>query len=511
MGRKPPAPQPPANDARVPLTVTQLTARIDRALTTQIPESLLVQAEVSNINRHQASGHLYFTMKDRETCIGCVMWGSDVERMKFIPKDGMELLASGRIGVYGKQGKYQLYVSTLRPLGKGALELAFQQLRAKLEREGLFAAERKRLIPRFPTTIVLVTSREAAALADMLKVLRRFPWLRIFLYPVPVQGDGAAEKIAAALTHLNQVGSAIGAIDLIVLGRGGGSLEDLWEFNEEIVARAVAASRWPVVTGIGHEVDVSIADLVADYHAHTPTEAVQVVTAQWRNAPDLVEQQDLRLRRSVSTLMQEAQQRLAAIERHETFRRPLHHVHLQAQYLDSMSRSLLHALTERFRTSQRQLSDMMVRLDSRLPLFLRAHRERVDRLALGLFRAADQRIRSDAKKIEAAAVLLGERHPRHRLALHQQRLAAMATRFAREAMESVRRRAARLDSLEARLKALSPEAVLQRGYSITTRKRDGLVVRSAAQVRAGDRLLTRLADGQIQSVAEDSAQLPLFE
>jgi len=358
---------------------------------------------------------------------------------------------------------------------------------------------------------VIVTSPEAAALADMVKVLRRFPWLRILLYPVPVQGDGAAEKIAAALSHLNRAGSAVGAIDLIVLGRGGGSLEDLWEFNEEIVARAIIASKWPVITGIGHEVDVSIADLVADHHAHTPTEAVQVVTAHWRNSSSIVEQQQLRLGRAISASFQDARQRLLAIERHETFRRPLHRVQLHVQHLDSMSRALLYALTDRFRNRQQQLGQLSARLDAGLPMILHSVRERLSRLALGLFRSADQRLRRDAKRIDAAAGVLGERHPRHRLALEQQRVAALSSQFSREAIESLRRRTARLDSFEARLNALSPEAVLKRGYSITTRKRDGLVIRSAAQVRPGDRLLTRLTDGQIQSVAEDAAQLPLFE
>ena len=181
-----------------PLSVSEVTARIDSAPSAGMPGTLLVQGEVSNYKGRHVSGHVYFTLKDARSCIDCVMFKSDATRLKFLPADGMELIASGRVGVYGQRGKYQLYVGTLRPVGQGALELAFQQLRAKLEAQGLFSPQRKRPLPRFPLRLLLVTSREAAALQDMLKVLRRFPWLRILLYPVAVQGDGAARNVAAA-------------------------------------------------------------------------------------------------------------------------------------------------------------------------------------------------------------------------------------------------------------------------------------------------------------------------
>ena len=253
------------------ISVSQLTAVIDRAIKAGVPGSVLVKGEVSNFKAHAASGHLYFTLKDATACINCVMWKSDAARVKFRPTDGMELLTGGRVAVYAEQGKYQLYVTSLRPIGQGALELALRQLRARLEAEGLFAAARKKPLPPYPLNIALVTSRQTAALQDMLKVLRRFPWLRLSLFHAPVQGDGAGERIADAIAQLNA--SRDRPTDVLLLARGGGSLEDLWAFNEEVVARAIAASRIPVVTGIGHEIDVSIADLVADHHAHTPTEA----------------------------------------------------------------------------------------------------------------------------------------------------------------------------------------------------------------------------------------------
>ena len=233
-------PEPAARSDQRPLTVTELTTRITKVINSGLPGRVLVQGEVSNLNRNKTSGHLYFTLKDPEACIDCVMFRGENAALKFQPLDGMELLADGRIGVYPQRGRYQLYVNTLRPIGQGALELAFQQMRAKLEAEGLFAAARKKPIPAYPSRIVLITSREAAALQDLLKVLRRFAWLRLMLYAVPVQGDGAAEKIAGAIRHVNARIDAAGGADVILLARGGGSLEDLWCFNEEIVARAVA-------------------------------------------------------------------------------------------------------------------------------------------------------------------------------------------------------------------------------------------------------------------------------
>lgn len=450
-----------------PLTVTQLTGLIERAIKGGVPGQVQVKGEVSNYKHHGSSGHAYFTLKDPNACIDCVMFRSETAKLKFVPGDGMELLASGRVAVYPQRGRYQLYVSALEPLGQGALELAFQQLRAKLEAEGLFRAERKRPLPAYPSRIVIVTSRETAAYQDMLKVLRRFPWVQLALYHVPVQGDGSAEKIAAAIEHLNRGAAGIGGVDLILLGRGGGSLEDLWEFNEEVVARAIAACGIPIITGIGHEVDVSIADLVSDYHAHTPTEAAQVVTAQWRTVKDTIDLLGVRVRRGLRSIVQEARHRLTGIERHEAFRRPLDRINALRQLLDDRQRALMLARNNR----------------------LRGWQERLERLS----------------------ARLGERHPRHLLRLYHERLTGIAGRLERGMREGQEHRRQRLDALAGQLRAVSPEAILQRGYSMTMRKRDGAVVRSATEVRPGERLVTRLADGTVESVVEDAKQLRLFE
>jgi exodeoxyribonuclease VII large subunit len=462
---------PPAGatngDSQKPLTISQLTARIERTLKAGFPGSVIVRGEVSNFRLHGASGHAYFTLKDVGACIDCVMFRSEVAKLRFDPTDGLELIATGRLSIFAQRGRYQIQVAALEPLGEGALELARRQIQQKLEAEGLFEAERKKPLPRYPRRIVLVTSTGTAAVQDMLKVLRRFPFIELGIYHVPVQGDGSAEKIAAALTELSRPRLVGGAPDLILWGWGGGSLEDLWEFNEEVVARAIAASRVPVITGIGHEIDVSIADLVADYHAHTPTEAAQVAAAHWRNARDLIDTAGTRLGREIRTRLRDARQRLAHIERHEAFRRPLDRVNALRQLLDDRQRVMTLAVGDRLR----QIRDRVARLDGRLR----------------------------------------ERHPRHLIALHAERLAGLAQRLHRASGQGVQAYARRIEVLAARLHGISPQEVLKRGYSLTTSKKTGQIIRDPAQVKPGDTLITRLANGQIQSRVEDARQLKLFD
>lgn len=448
------------------LTVSQLTSQIDRCIKKTFPSIIEVQGEVSNLHSAQ-SGHLYFSLKDPHNCIDCVMWASDADGLKFEPRDGMELIVGGRVNIYGPQSKYQIQVSRLAPVGQGALELAFRQLCEKLKKEGLFDKERKKPLPAYPMRIVLVTSKEGAAIADMLKVLRRFSWLTLMICHVPVQGDGAGQRIASALTQINRNAGQLGGVDLILLARGGGSLEDLWEFNAETLARAIVASNIPIVTGIGHEVDVSIADLAADYHAHTPTEAAQVVTAQWRTARADVEAIALRLRREVEDKLEDCRRRLHSIQRHEIFRRPLERIHVARQRLDDRQRALMMAITHRLRVGGQRL----IRLSSRLQ----------------------------------------ERHPRHGLALAKQCKDGLSQRLGRAMTQLILRRRSTLDSLQARLIALAPTEVLKRGYSITTLKKTGAIIRSASQLKEGDKITTRLSDGTSESIVQDTKQMGLFE
>jgi exodeoxyribonuclease VII large subunit len=433
-----------ADEGVEPLTVTQLTAAIEKAIKSGVPGTITVRGEVSNASGRQASGHLYFTLKDSSACINCAMWRDAASRLQFKLEDGLEMIATGRVSVYAPQGRYQLQVQSLQPAGRGALELAFRQLQAKLAAEGLFAAERKKAIPLYPSRIVLLTSRATAALQDILKVLRRFPWIKLMLYHVPVQGQGSAPQIAQAIAHLNRHKTDIGGVDLIVLSRGGGSLEDLWSFNEEIVARAIAASRIPIVTGIGHEVDCTISDLVADYHAHTPTEAAQVITRNWGRAGDALVQLTTRLDRAIRQNILDARQRLTAAERHEFLRRPLDRIQMFRQLLDERQKSATLALRGRLRNAQH-------------------------------------------------------------------RLTAVAPRLLIAAQSSLKIRSARLDAFDRQLQALSPQAVLNRGYTITSIKKTGQILRSSTAAKIGDRLLTRFADGETESIVQDSRQMSLFE
>ena len=476
---------PPGTDAL--LSVSAVTQLVERAIRSGVPPTVAVRGEVSNFNHNRASGHAYFTLKDDASVLNCVMFRDAFERVRFTPINGMELMAVGGVRVYAAQGRHQLYVSHLQPLGQGALELAFQQLRAKLEAEGLFAAERKRPVPRYPGRIVLVTSRQTAALQDMLKVLRRYPWVRLVLCHVPVQGEGCGPAMAKALIGLNDHADRLGGADLILLGRGGGSLEDLFGFNDEQLARAIFASRLPVVTGIGHEVDVSIADLVADHHAHTPTEAATVATAGWRTAVDDLRSTSTRLTRVLDGHVRDARHRLAAVAQHEFFRRPTDRLDDLRQRLDDRGRSLELAVHALLRRRAAALHLAAERLGRQTPA-ARAARlaERLEQVRQRLAVAVRGQVRAGSASVIAAA-----------------------GRLDRSTISDLRRRADRLTGLATHLEALSPQRTLERGYTVT-RRAGGPVVRSAADVREPDHLVTRFTDGEVVSVVEDAKQPKLF-
>ncbi|HEX8914861.1 MAG TPA: exodeoxyribonuclease VII large subunit, partial [Humisphaera sp.] len=353
----------------------------------------------------------------------------------------------------------------------------------------LFAAERKKPIPAFPRRIAVVTSTAAAGYADMLKVLRRFPWLKLMVFHVPVQGSAAHPAIAAALAAVNKHAASLGGVDVILLGRGGGSMEDLWAFNEEVVARAVAASTIPVVTGIGHEVDVSIADLAADHHAHTPTEAARVVTHNWQYARDLLLASEGRLLNEVRRTLARATDAVANVRRHEAFRRPAEViVRTRQQRVDDLHQQLQLALRRRLSRAARQLTEAEARLQRHSPAAtLVALRGRLDRLA----------------------TRLAERHPRHAIDLLRVRMADVQHRLDCAAKLHVQHRLTKLGALTRQLDAVGPLQVLKRGYSITMRKRDRAIIRSAQQIVPGDRMVTRFADGEQEWTAGDG-QMRLF-
>jgi exodeoxyribonuclease VII large subunit len=278
--------------ARAVLSVSELTRRLQEVLEDRFP-AVWVEGEISNY-RLYGSGHAYFTLKDAESQIRAVLFRNRGRRIKFEPADGLHVMAFGSIEVYPQRGEYQLVIELLEPKGLGALQLAFDQLKTRLQAEGLFDQARKRELPRFPRKIGVVTSPSGAAIRDILRVIgRRFGDLHIVIAPARVQGDGAAEEIAQGLRDLN----ALGGVDVIIVGRGGGSLEDLWAFNEEIVARAIATSKVPVVSAVGHEVDYTIADFVADLRAPTPSAAAELVVREKQAVVDTLAQLRARLER----------------------------------------------------------------------------------------------------------------------------------------------------------------------------------------------------------------------
>ncbi len=344
------------------LSVSQLNAEIRSLLEGQIGE-VSVRGEISNLRR-QSSGHVYFTLKDEGGQIRAVLFRGDAARLKFAPADGQSVIVHGELTVYELRGEYQIRVSRMEAQGKGTLQEKFEALKRKLLAEGLFEQARKKPIPQFPETVAVVTSPTGAALRDFLNIIRRrCPRLNVQVFGVQVQGEGAAEQVAQALGELNRLGEA----DLIVVARGGGSLEDLWAFNEEIVARAVAASKIPVISGVGHEIDFTICDFAADLRAPTPSAAAELASAadeDWRNR--LVVLFD-GLRQNASGLLQDRRWKLAACRDHYVFREPIRIVRQMSQRLDELENGLVRNLQVARNTTRERLSFIKQRWQSAHP------------------------------------------------------------------------------------------------------------------------------------------------
>ncbi|MGH6797723.1 MAG: exodeoxyribonuclease VII large subunit, partial [Roseiarcus sp.] len=339
------------------LTVSELTARIRDLLGKNFTD-IWVEGEISNCREAQ-SGHIYFTLKDDRSQVRCVFFKQQQRGIKFRPEDGLKVTVRGSISVYEARGEYQIYVENIEPIGLGALQLAFEQLKKRLEAEGLFAAERKKPLPMLPSRIGLITSPRGAAVRDVVRILRRrFPNVYLTVYPVRVQGEGAATEIVKALKFFNQKK----LVDVLILARGGGSLEDLWAYNEEVLARAIAGSEIPVISGVGHETDFTIADFVADVRASTPSAAAELVVQTRREFDKHIAD----LRETLASLVRyrllDLSRRVHELSARRGFRRPLDLLRQQRQRADEMTSRLA--------------------LGLRAELLLRAKRERLERLAL---------------------------------------------------------------------------------------------------------------------------------
>ena len=415
-----------------------------------------VEGEISNL-RPAPSGHLYFTLKDADAQLPVVLFRRQALLLRFRPEDGLHVLVRGRVSVYEQRGQLQLVGEAMEPVGAGSLQLAFEQLKERLKAEGLFDAERKKPLPAFPRTVGIITSPSGAVIRDFLNIVsRRHSGLNVLLYPASVQGDSAAAEIEAAVAHLD--GS--GLVDVIVVARGGGSLEDLAAFNTERVARAIAAAQLPVVSAVGHETDFTIADFVADLRAPTPSAAAELITEVQHKVHERVAHGEQRLERAARFQLLRAQQRM-------------HSLHAE-------------------------------RATWRMTAYLERLHQRLDELAFRSESAMLAEFRAKRKHAEELAAKVFRHDPRHELGQARERVTQLRVHLERALERTLRAAEARLRAVDGRLRALSPLAVLDRGYALVQGP-DGTVIRSAGQLALGDRMTTRLSDGVFVSRVEETS------
>jgi len=429
-------------------SVSQVNSLIKVILEQNLPPRMVVTGQISDWKRH-ISGHCYFLLKDESSVLPCVMWSSNFKKVKFAPENGLAVLAAGFIDVYQPGGKYQFYADKLEPAGLGALQFAFEQMVKRLGAEGLFDERHKKPIPAYPMRIGILTSPSGAAVHDIKESIHsRWPCAKLLLEPIPVQGKQAAGKIAAALRDVNRRNNRL-KLDVLIVGRGGGSLEDLWAFNEEVLARAIFESEVPVISAVGHEVDTTIADLVADRRASTPTRAGVAAVPDAKEVAGQLDYFGGRLNSVVQWNCRLCRKNLDAILASTVFRSPLGPVCVAGQMLDEIAGSLTRQLAEKLtqaKTKLHQFYEQIVRLQP--------HR------ALG------------AKSVELN---------------HQQNQLHLAAQAVINKIQT------QLAAAENRLAALNPKAVLQRGYSITTDKKSGRVIAKPQDVEVGDLMVTELA------------------
>ncbi|HUX45445.1 MAG TPA: exodeoxyribonuclease VII large subunit [Terracidiphilus sp.] len=433
--------------------VRELVDRVRQLVEQQLGD-LWVEGEISNL-RAAPSGHLYFTLKDAEAQLPIVLFRRQALLLRFRPADGLHVLVRGRVSIYEQRGQLQLVAETMEPVGAGSLQLAFEQLKDRLRAEGLFDADRKRVLPAFPCTVGIVTSPTGAVIRDFLNVVgRRHSALHVLLYPVSVQGESALAEIATAIADLD----ASGLVDLIVLARGGGSLEDLAAFNSERVARAIAASALPVVSAVGHETDFTIADFVADLRAPTPSAAAELITEAQHRIAERLESHNLRLERAMRYQWMLARKRMDSIA--------------------------------------------VNRLEARFAMLFRRLEQRRDDLSFRVEASLSATLRERQRAVSALAASVLRHDPRRRLSHEREQLSHCSTRLERQLERITQRSAAQLQELDVRLQTLSPLAVLERGYALVQGP-DGALIRSAAQLALQDLVTTRVSKGSFTSRVEE--------
>lgn len=428
-------------------SVSELTREIKGVLEGRFP-AVHVRGEVSNL-RAPGSGHLYFTLKDEGACIDAVLFRTEARRLRFRVQNGLSLVARGRLALYEPKGGYQLVCDGVDPLGAGALQIAFEQLKEKLQQEGLFAQERKRKLPFLPRRIAVVTSPSGAAVHDFLRVLhRRFPNLPVLIVPARVQGEGAAQEIARGIVRAAKQRN----VEVVVVARGGGSLEDLWAFNEEVVARALCGCPVPTVSAVGHEIDVTISDYCADVRAPTPTAAAELIA---------------RVKDELSLDLAQRRGRLSRALRSQLERKG----------------AQLHKLEARVADPRRLLSDKKLRLD---------------RLRQRLEDALREQGGARAARLRKLRERLQEQHPREKLHRLHREAARLEEKLKALALRALAARQHKFQGLAGRLDALSPLRVLARGYAIAFDER-GHALTDAGRIQPGERLRVRLHEGEVDA------------
>ena len=437
-----------AEEQRDIYTITRLNREVRAVLEDSFPPSLWVRGEISNLAQ-PGSGHLYFSLKDKHSQVRCAMFRGANRHLRFAPENGQEVLVRAGVSLYEGRGEFQLIVESMEPAGAGALQQAFEKLKQRLLEEGLFADEHKQPIPAFPKTIGVVTSPAGAAVRDIIQVLRRrYAMAGIIVYPVPVQGEGAAQQITQTIDVANRRQEC----DVLILARGGGSLEDLWSFNEEVVARAIHHSIIPVVSGIGHEIDFTIADFVADQRAPTPSAAAELVS------PD-----SAALKSTLNNLYSQLHLRITG---------------LLAGHMRNVT----------------QLSKRLPR-----PTYLLQNMtQRMDDLAVRLKLALDNGIALHRVRLNRFADILRGRSPLQRLAGYRNKCSVLEKQLQNHLMRSLHARNDQLDYLSRSLKTVSPLATLERGYAIVTDE-DENIVRRADQLSENAEISTRFSKGSVQS------------
>ncbi|MFT3990305.1 MAG: exodeoxyribonuclease VII large subunit [Luteolibacter sp.] len=445
------------------LSVTQLMRRMKNLLEIQVGE-VWVEGEISNLKK-QASGHWYFSLKDEGAQVQCAMFGARKRPGSEAMEDGVKVRVFAEASVYEARGQLQIIVQKVERSGLGDLQAKFEELKRKLHAEGLFDAARKRAIPKFPAVIGIITSDTGAVIRDIMNVItRRAPWVQPVLLPVRVQGKGAEREIARAIEKLgNPEGFGLPKCDVLIVGRGGGSLEDLWCFNEEIVARAIAASPIPVISAVGHEIDFTIADFVADLRAPTPSAAAELAVPDGVELVGRLNQMKRRMARRVADRMSRSQ-----------------------MMLDGLRRGVLQ------RDGEKLLRESVMRLDS-----LRGQ----------MSNAVRKSLENAASRVTEARLAHRAHHPAKVLERRLDHLQNLRGRLERLAVDKSERRLETLNRLRGMLRALGPDSAFQRGFSITL-DGSGKLVRSANQLQPGDALLTKFADGEVSSRVDGASSAP---